>query len=82
MTYTVSGGWMDGLQIKARGALVDLEGPPGVLPGLRLILNWPLPLLWAILIAVGPRDDVGSSPAGPRMRDPSGPSAFLSVGAD
>jgi len=32
-----------GLQIKTRAALVDLEGTPGLLPDVRLILNW-LPL--------------------------------------
>lgn len=44
VTYTFPSGWMKGLQIKARAALVDLEGTPGLLPDVRLILNWPLPL--------------------------------------
>ena len=45
VTYTFGSGWLKGLQIKTRAALVDLEGTPGLLPDIRLILNWPLPLL-------------------------------------
>jgi hypothetical protein len=45
VAYTFPGGWMKGLQIRARAALIDLEGTPGLLPDIRLILNWPLPLL-------------------------------------
>jgi hypothetical protein len=33
------------MQLRARVALTDLEGTPGLLPDIRLILNWPLPLL-------------------------------------
>jgi hypothetical protein len=33
-----------GLQIKTRAALIDIEGTSGILPDIRLILNWPLPL--------------------------------------
>jgi hypothetical protein len=44
VTYTFQSGWMKGLQIKTRAALVDLEGTPGLLPDVRLILNWPLQL--------------------------------------
>jgi hypothetical protein len=29
---------------RARVALNDLEGTPGLLPDVRFILNWPLPL--------------------------------------
>jgi hypothetical protein len=45
LTYTFSSGWLKGLQIKTRAALVDIEGNSGILPDIRLILNWPLPLL-------------------------------------
>jgi hypothetical protein len=45
VTYTFGAGWLKGLQIKTRAALIDLEGTPGLLPDIRLILNWPLPLL-------------------------------------
>lgn len=45
VTYTFGSGWLKGLQIKARAALIDLQGTPGLLPDVRLILNWPLPLL-------------------------------------
>jgi hypothetical protein len=45
VTYTFPGGWLKGLQLRARVALTDLEGTPGLLPDIRLILNWPLPLL-------------------------------------
>ena len=41
---TFQSGWVKGVQIKTRAALVDLEGTPGLLPDVRLILNWPLPL--------------------------------------
>jgi len=44
VTYTFQSGWVKGLQIKTRAALVDFEGTPGLLPDVRLILNWPLPL--------------------------------------
>ena len=45
-------GWLDyhagyrmkGLQIRTRAALIDLQGKPGLLPDVRLILNWPLQL--------------------------------------
>ena len=33
------------VQIKTRAALIDIEGTSGILPDIRLILNWPLPLL-------------------------------------
>ena len=45
VTYTVPKGWLKGLQIKTRAALVGIEGTPGVLPDIRLILNFPLRLL-------------------------------------
>jgi hypothetical protein len=45
VTYTFQSGRLKGLQIKARAAVIDLEGTPGLLPDVRLILNWPLPLL-------------------------------------
>ena len=45
VTYTFGAGWLKGPQIKTRAALIDLEGTPGLLPDIRLILNWPLPLL-------------------------------------
>ncbi len=45
VTYTFQSGRLKGLQIKARAALIDLEGTPGLLPDVRLILNWPIPLL-------------------------------------
>ena len=38
-------GRLNGLQIKARAALIDLQGTPGLLPDVRLILNLPIPLL-------------------------------------
>jgi hypothetical protein len=44
VTYTFQSGWAKGLQIKTRAALIDLEGTPGLLPDVRLILNWPLQL--------------------------------------
>ena len=44
VTYTFQSGWMKGLQIKTRAALVDIQGTPGLLPDIRLILNWPLQL--------------------------------------
>jgi hypothetical protein len=44
VTYTFQSSWMKGLQIKTRAALVDLQGTPGLLPDIRLILNWPLQL--------------------------------------
>ena|SRR5262245_35542379 len=40
---TLQSGRVKGLQIRTRAALVDLEGTPGLLPDVRLILNW-LPL--------------------------------------
>jgi hypothetical protein len=40
-----SSGWLKRLQIKTRAALIDIEGTSGILPDIRLILNWPLPLL-------------------------------------
>jgi hypothetical protein len=45
VTYTIPGGALRGLQIKARAALIDLEGTPGLLPDVRIILNFPLRLL-------------------------------------
>ena len=44
VTYTVPKGWLKGLQIKTRAALVDIEGTSGLLPDIRLILNFPLRL--------------------------------------
>jgi hypothetical protein len=38
-------GALRGLQLKARAALLDLEGTPGLLPDIRIILNFPLRLL-------------------------------------
>ena len=35
----------DEVQIKTRAALIDIEGTSGILPDIRLILNWPLLLL-------------------------------------
>ena len=37
-------GW-EGLQIKTRAALIDIEGTSGILLDIRLIPNWPLSLL-------------------------------------
>jgi hypothetical protein len=48
LTYTFSSGCLKGLQIKTRAALIDIEGTSGILPDVRLILNWPLPLLWPL----------------------------------
>jgi hypothetical protein len=44
VAYTLPGGPLEGLQIRGRVALVDVESTPGLLPDIRLILNWPLPL--------------------------------------
>ena len=45
LTYTFPSGRLKGLQIKTRAALINIEGTSGILPDIRLILNWPLPLL-------------------------------------
>jgi outer membrane porin, OprD family len=45
VTYTVQGGPLRGFQFKARTALVEQQGTPGLLPDIRLILNWPIRLL-------------------------------------
>jgi hypothetical protein len=45
VAYTFPSGCLKGLQLRTRVALNDLEGTPGLLPDVRLILNWPLPLL-------------------------------------
>jgi hypothetical protein len=45
LTYTVPSGALRGLQVRARAALVDLEGTPGLLPDIRLILNFPFRIL-------------------------------------
>jgi hypothetical protein len=45
VAYTFSSSWLKGLQIRVRVALNNFEGTPGLLPDVRLILNWPLPLL-------------------------------------
>ena len=45
LTYTFPSGRLKGLQIKTRAALISIEGTSGILPDIRLILNWPLPLL-------------------------------------
>jgi hypothetical protein len=45
VTYTVPRGPLRGLQIKTRAALVDQQGTPGLLPDIRLILNFPMRLL-------------------------------------
>ena len=45
LTYTFTGGWTKGLQIRARLVLIDLKGTPGLLPDVRLRLDWPLSLL-------------------------------------
>ena len=45
VTYTVPRGALRGLQLKARAALIDLEGTPGLLPDIRIIVNFPLRLL-------------------------------------
>jgi hypothetical protein len=45
VAYTFSSSWLKGLQIRVRVALNNFEGAPGLLPDVRLILNWPLPLL-------------------------------------
>ena len=44
VTYTVPRGPLKGLQMQARAGLVDIKGTPGLLPDIRLILNWPLQL--------------------------------------
>jgi hypothetical protein len=45
VTYAPPKGWFRGLSIKARLGLVDQEGVSGLLPDIRLILNYPLRLL-------------------------------------
>jgi hypothetical protein len=45
VTYAPPAGPLRGLSIRLRAALVDQDGVPGLLPDIRLILNYPLPLL-------------------------------------
>jgi hypothetical protein len=33
------------VRVSTRAALIDIEGTSGILPDIRLILNWSLPLL-------------------------------------
>jgi hypothetical protein len=45
VTYAPPKGCFRGLSIQARLALVDQDGVSGLLPDIRLILNYALPLL-------------------------------------
>src|SRR5262245_13066803 len=45
VTYTVPKGPLRGFQFRVRTALVEQQGTPGLLPDIRLILNFPLRLL-------------------------------------
>jgi hypothetical protein len=41
LAHTFLGGALTVSRSRARGALVDIEGPSGLLPDVRVILNWP-----------------------------------------